>query len=186
MEYYSLFRLFYGSRMRLFKKDSRIKPGEDESLMIRIKPIIKPKEYAKEETVALDKYFKNSSKNKAFNGLLKVNTRRSMISSDPNSVRPETKKKVIIINHKNDDWNLEVHGGIKMWVNTAGEVSLRNPYEERKSSNVTFPWHKNHKRTYSMSKYRARTSVYSSSNQEVQELFELLDPRSNLKLLLSH
>ena len=75
MEYYSLFRLFYGSRMRLFKKDSRIKPGEDESLMIRIKPIIKPKEYAKEETVALDKYFKNSSKNKAFNGLLKVNTR---------------------------------------------------------------------------------------------------------------
>ena len=44
-----------------------------------------------------------------------------MISSDPNSVRPETKKKVIIINHKNDDWNLEVHGGIKMWVNAAGE-----------------------------------------------------------------
>lgn len=86
-----------------------------------------------------------------------------------------------------------------MWVNAeTGEVSLKNPtpiieenlissnQRRRRMAVKRDPWHKVLRRDSSLTTYKNRIPLASPSCscQEVEELFDMLDPRSNLKLLL--
>lgn len=179
--------------MKLLERDNKVHPTlTDESWLIRTKPIMKPKEYAKDERVAVTAFF---SKNNALSGLMKLKVRRSIISSQfsPSS-QSEKKRKIIVINHEEEVWNLEVHGGIKMWVNAeTGEVSLQNPKaglplpSERKLSTSSVLKNKNRKLAAVFGGHRSKNydNYYSSTDKEVQEMLEMLDPKSNLKQLLN-
>ena len=116
----------------------------------------------------------------------------------------------IIIEHQKDGWNLEEHGGVKIWVNAkTREVSLEDP-SNKKATAPTSPVAKEKtgdevgvfdldqegstKNVQSIDdpntklfrnrsrKAKKRSSFFASfKNADMQEIFELLDPRNALR-----
>ena len=105
-----------------------------------------------------------------------------------------------IVDTPDKAWKIEEFGGVKMWVNkVTGEVSVYNPNEKldfQEEQPVIEParkvmWRQVARRysvllasIASMKSNKKRTSVFLSEDEEVQEAFDLLDPKSALKLSL--
>lgn len=182
--------MFYGGRLKILQKDSRIHPSKDSS-MIRVKPIIQPKEYTKEKNHPRFSFSGRSG----FSDFLKVQPRKHPVIPDNATPETSSKREIIVIHHVEEKWNLEEHGGIKMWVNSgSGEVSLTNPYQttpnpappprKRKMALIDPQWDLALRRESVLVTYKTKGTAFPSSSLEVQELFDLLDPKSKLKLLL--
>ena len=185
------YRLFYASRMHLFRKDNRVSPSEVKEEMIPTKSIMKPIEFEKEK----EEVSKMLSKFQ-FRNVLKIKPKHSQpevekVKEDDDDTFRLAAKMItnIVIFHPKDTWKRKEYGGVKMWVNSkTGEVSVDNPYSttKSKSSRNTSP-HK--RRSIQVTRSSLRRSIASistqnfcSSNKELQEMHELLNPKSMLRL----
>lgn len=139
--------MFYSGRNGIFHHDKETKVQPHNPQIIRKAVIIKPQEAEKKDapppvtaessvatmstwttaaTQVVDKPSVAAERN--FTNILKFN-----MKSDRNADFKRVARKVIktiVIEHGQDQWKREEHGGVKMWVNSStGEVSVEDPHK---------------------------------------------------------
>ncbi len=149
------------------------------------------------------------SRTKSMTNILKIQTKPKPKEESPHHHQPPKIKKsdTFIINTPDKAWKVEEFGGVKMWVNqVTGDVSVTNPNEkelqkqrdqQKQQVQTREPvkkvmWREAVRRyslllvrsssISSMKSNKKRTSVFLSEDKEVQEAFDLLDPKSALKM----
>eukprot|EP01040_Poterioochromonas_malhamensis_P002668 gene2668-2834_t len=196
--------LFYSGRVRLFGKENKVHPTAPS--LIRTISIIKPKEYEKEMERSITDT--DISRTKSMSNILKIQPKpkpkEEASHHHHHQPQPPKIKKTdtFIINTPDKAWKVEEFGGVKMWVNqVTGDVSVNNPNEQKEQQKqqvqIREPvkkvmWREAVRRyslllvrsssISSMKSNKKRTSVFLSEDKEVQEAFDLLDPKSALKM----
>ena len=131
---------------------------------------------------------------KTFANLLRFNSKLSLSQgSQAQTVRRNPK--TIVVENTNSYWNVEVYGGVKVWVNSkTGDVSVENPHQptarrrsvhsRRSITNMTWKiagqMDGTGGREGEHCKSPTRGSVYF--NPDMKELMDLLDGQSSRKI----
>ncbi len=191
----SIYRLFYSGRIRLFGEERTVHPTS--SNLIRTISIIKPKEYEKvvERSTEISQHMSTS-----LSDVLQILPKVKEVPH-PHNEHKLKRNGPYIVDTPDRAWKIEEFGGVKMWVNkVTGEVSINNPnekldFQEDQSETPGIEPVRKVKlrevaRRYSillgsfasLKSNKKRTSVFLSEDKEVQEAFDLLDPKSALKM----